>query len=90
MGPVEAHKAQRVRELDKESVLHSWSIQNQGNPFLVAGGEGCCLWDYDVNRQFDFPSQPHRRAIYEGVRDKVGVVGSEPFRIAVVFAPGRL
>ncbi|MDX6422986.1 MAG: hypothetical protein QOI67_457, partial [Gaiellaceae bacterium] len=30
---------QRIRELDKEYVLHSWSVQNQINPLPVAGAE---------------------------------------------------
>ena len=31
---------QRIRELDKEYVLHSWSVQSQINPLPVAGAEG--------------------------------------------------
>ena len=48
---------QRIRELDKEYVLHSWSVQNQINPLPVAGAEGCWFWDYDGNRYLDFASQ---------------------------------
>jgi taurine---2-oxoglutarate transaminase len=48
---------QRIRELDKEYVLHSWSVQNQINPVPVAGAEGCWFWDYDGNRYLDFASQ---------------------------------
>ena len=47
---------QRIRELDKEYVLHSWSVQNQINPLPVAGAEGCWFWDYDGNRYLDFAS----------------------------------
>ena len=48
---------QRIRELDKEYVLHSWSVQNQINPLPVAGAEGCWFWDYEGNRYLDFASQ---------------------------------
>src|ERR671911_1908758 len=48
---------QRIRELDKEYVLHSWSVQNQINPLPVAGAEGCWFWDHDGNRYLDFASQ---------------------------------
>src|SRR5215207_6109961 len=48
---------QRIRELDKEYVLHSWSVQSQINPLPVAGAEGCWFWDHDGNRYLDFASQ---------------------------------
>src|SRR5829696_10084694 len=48
---------QRIRELDKEYVLHSWSVQNQINPLPVAAAEGCWFWDHDGNRYLDFASQ---------------------------------
>jgi taurine--2-oxoglutarate transaminase len=47
----------RVSELDKQYVLHSWSVQNQISPLPVAGGEGSYFWDYDGNRYLDFASQ---------------------------------
>src|SRR5687768_3046128 len=48
---------QRIQELDKQYVLHSWSVQNQLNPLPVAGAEGCYFWDYEGNRYLDFASQ---------------------------------
>ena len=32
--------AKQIQELDKQHVLHSWSVQNQIQPLPVAGGEG--------------------------------------------------
>src|SRR5215472_1851954 len=49
--------AQRIQELDKQYVLHSWSVQDQIAPLPVAGGEGRYFWDYDGNRYLDFASQ---------------------------------
>jgi taurine---2-oxoglutarate transaminase len=46
-----------IRALDKEYVLHSWSVQNQIQPLPVAGGEGAWFWDADGNRYLDFASQ---------------------------------
>src|SRR3954465_7077549 len=47
----------RIRELDQQHVLHSWSVQNQIAPLPVAGGEGRYFWDYAGNRYLDFASQ---------------------------------
>ncbi len=48
---------QRVLELDRTHVFHSWSAQAALNPMLIAGGEGSYVWDYDGNRFLDFSSQ---------------------------------
>ena len=59
MTQTEANTAtgQRVRELDREFVLHSWSVQSQIKPLPVARAEGRYFWDYDGNRYLDFCSQ---------------------------------
>src|SRR3954454_450374 len=49
--------AQRIQELDKAHVLHSWSVQNQLQSLPGAGGEGRYFWDHDGNRYLDFASQ---------------------------------
>jgi taurine---2-oxoglutarate transaminase len=49
--------AKRIQELDRQHVLHSWSVQNQILPLPVAGAEGRYFWDYDGNRYLDFASQ---------------------------------
>ena len=46
-----------VRSLDRQHVFHSWSTQGALNPLVIAGGQGCQLWDYDGNRYLDFSSQ---------------------------------
>ncbi len=48
---------QRVSELDKQYVLHSWSVQSAISPLPVAGAEGCWFWDYEGRRYLDFASQ---------------------------------
>jgi taurine--2-oxoglutarate transaminase len=49
--------AKRIRELDRQHVLHSWSVQNQLSPLAVAGAEGRYFWDHEGNRYLDFASQ---------------------------------
>ena len=49
--------AQRIQELDKAHVLHSWSVQNQLQSLPIAGAEGRYFWDHDGNRYLDFASQ---------------------------------
>src|SRR5215212_3030587 len=49
--------AERIRDLDKRHVLHSWSVQNAIDPLPVAGGEGRYFWDFDGKRYLDFASQ---------------------------------
>jgi taurine--2-oxoglutarate transaminase len=49
--------AKRIQELDRQHVLHSWSVQSQIAPLPVAGAEGRYFWDHDGNRYLDFASQ---------------------------------
>src|SRR5205814_4975564 len=49
--------ARRIQELDKQYVLHSWSVQDQITPLPIAGGEGRYFWDHEGNRYLDFASQ---------------------------------
>ena len=46
-----------VRTLDRQHVFHSWSIQGALNPLVIAGGDGCRLWDHEGTRYLDFSSQ---------------------------------
>ena len=46
----------RAIELDGY-VFHSWSAQAQLKPFVIAGGEGCRVWDHSGRRYLDFSSQ---------------------------------
>jgi len=47
----------RAYDLDRAHVFHSWSAQGSLNPFVVAGGHGSEVWDYDGTRYLDFSSQ---------------------------------
>jgi taurine--2-oxoglutarate transaminase len=46
-----------VYALDREHVFHSWSTQGALNPLVIAGGQGCTLWDYHGREYLDFSSQ---------------------------------
>jgi len=50
-------EGQRVYDLDRAHVFHSWSAQAQIKPLPVAAAEGSYFWDYDGNRYLDFSSQ---------------------------------
>jgi len=50
-------EGQRVHDLDRAHVFHSWSAQGALNPMLIAGAEGSYVWDYDGTRYLDFSSQ---------------------------------
>ncbi len=50
-------EGQRVYDLDRAHVFHSWSAQAALTPLLVAGGEGSYVWDYEGTRYLDFSSQ---------------------------------
>ena len=54
---VSAAKGARVYAADRAHVFHSWSAQAPFKPMVIAGAEGCYLWDYDGRRYLDFSSQ---------------------------------
>ena len=41
---------------DRARVFHSWSAQATLAPFVIAGGKGCEVWDYEGNTYLDFSS----------------------------------
>jgi len=44
-------------DLDRAHVFHSWSAQGSLAPFVIAGGLGSTVWDYDGKNYLDFSSQ---------------------------------
>ncbi|CAN5424591.1 aspartate aminotransferase family protein [soil metagenome] len=48
---------QLAYDLDRAHVFHSWSAQGALNPFVIAGGLGSTVWDFDGNKYLDFSSQ---------------------------------
>lgn len=48
---------QYVHQLDRDYVFHSWSVQGTLNPLVIAGGNGCTLFDFDGKQYLDFSSQ---------------------------------
>jgi taurine--2-oxoglutarate transaminase len=57
VAEVDPGAGDRVRELDRAYLIHSWSVQSQISPLPVAGGEGRRFWDYTGKRYLDFSSQ---------------------------------
>ena len=50
-------EGQRVFELDRAHVFHSWSAQGALAPMVFAGGSGSYVWDYSGKRYLDFSTQ---------------------------------
>jgi taurine---2-oxoglutarate transaminase len=50
-------EGERVVALDRQHLIHSWSVQSALSPLPVAGAEGRYFWDYEGNRYLDFASQ---------------------------------
>lgn len=50
-------EGQRVYDLDRAHVFHSWSAQGALAPFTVAKTEGSYVWDYNGNKLLDFSCQ---------------------------------
>jgi taurine---2-oxoglutarate transaminase len=48
---------QLAYDLDRAHVFHSWSAQGSLNPFIIAGGSGSTVWDFNDNTYLDFSSQ---------------------------------
>ncbi len=48
---------QLAYDLDRAHVFHSWSAQGALTPFVIAGGSGSTVWDYDDKHYLDFSSQ---------------------------------
>jgi taurine---2-oxoglutarate transaminase len=46
-----------VYAADRAHVFHSWSAQKALKPLVIAGAQGCYVWDYDGRRYLDFSSQ---------------------------------
>ncbi|HEV7948151.1 MAG TPA: aspartate aminotransferase family protein [Glaciihabitans sp.] len=57
MNDLNPADGQRAYDLDRAHVFHSWSAQGSLHPFVVAGGSGSTIWDFDGNRYLDFSSQ---------------------------------
>ena len=44
-------------DLDRAHVFHSWSAQGALTPFVIAGGSGSEVWDFEGKHYLDFSSQ---------------------------------
>ena len=44
-------------DLDRAHVFHSWSVQGDLEPLVIAGGKGCIVWDHAGREYLDFASQ---------------------------------
>lgn len=72
-----------TRELDRAHVFHSWSAQGALDPFVIAGGSGSTVWDFDGRKYLDFSSQlvntniGHQHpAVVAAIRDQAEVLAT--------------
>jgi len=56
-GATNPAAGERAYDLDRAHVFHSWSAQGSLNPFVMAGGLGSTIWDFEGNSYLDFSSQ---------------------------------
>ena len=52
-----AADGKRAYDLDRAHVFHSWSAQGALDPFVIAGGSGSTVWDFNGTEYLDFSSQ---------------------------------
>lgn len=57
MTELNSADGQLAYDLDRAHVFHSWSAQGALTPFVIAGGSGSTVWDFDGKRYLDFSSQ---------------------------------
>lgn len=57
MPDLNSADGQLAYDLDRAHVFHSWSAQGALTPFVIAGGSGSTVWDYDGKNYLDFSSQ---------------------------------
>ncbi len=57
MHDLDPSDGQLAYDLDRAHVFHSWSAQGSLAPFVIAGGSGSTVWDFDGKDYLDFSSQ---------------------------------
>lgn len=57
MTDLNPQDGQLTYDLDRAHVFHSWSAQGALKPFVIAGGSGSEVWDFDGRTYLDFSSQ---------------------------------
>ena len=74
---------QLALELDRAHVFHSWSAQGALKPFVIAGGSGSTIWDFDGKDYLDFSSMlvnvniGHQHpAVVQAIHEQVDVLAT--------------
>jgi taurine---2-oxoglutarate transaminase len=71
-------------DLDRAHVFHSWSAQGALHPFVIAGGLGSTVWDFDGNEYLDFASQLVNVNIGHGHPTVVAAIQEQAATLATV------
>ncbi len=74
----------RTHDLDRAHVFHSWSAQGALNPFVIAGGSGSTVWNYDGTEFLDFSSQLVNVNIGHGHPKLVAAIQAQAESLATV------
>src|SRR3954469_19516243 len=83
----DAATAQRIRDLDREFVLHSWSVQSAINPLPISHAEGRHFWTLDGQRYLDFASQLVNVNIGHSHPKIVAAIQEQAARLATIGPP---
>ena len=87
VAEVDPKAAERVREDDRDYVLHSWSVQSKINPLPIAGAEGRYFWDYDGKRYLDFASQLVNVSIGHGHPKVIAAIKEQAEKLCTIGPP---
>jgi taurine---2-oxoglutarate transaminase len=83
----DAATAQRVRDLDREYVLHSWSVQSAIAPLPISHAEGRYFYTHDGDRYLDFASQLVNVNIGHSHPKVVAAIQEQAARLATIGPP---
>jgi taurine--2-oxoglutarate transaminase len=79
---LELRSAREISEMSREYNLHSWSVQGELNPKVMAGGEGIYFWDGEGKRYYDMSSQLVNLNIGHGNKKVIKAIQDQAERLA--------
>lgn len=55
--PAPAEEFQRLADIDRRELMHSWAVQSEHDPQVAIHADGNYVWDHDGRRYLDFTAQ---------------------------------
>lgn len=75
---------EEIKALDKEHVLHSWSVQGALDPTVVTKAEGICFYDADGKRYYDMSSQLVNLNIGYGNKKVADAIAEQAYKLPFI------